>query len=434
MMERIRAVPGISVLLSWMTTAVVAWTVMAIAPTPRAQASPRCARPRVLVVLDKSSSMLGGLPEGGSKWSAARAALEELFELLGTRVELGIVGFPMPDACAPGGVALALGVHEPEVMRASLSEAPPARGAYTPLAETLAVVESMPELTDTSRARHVVILTDGWQWCASYRGSMRFALVERVRSLSATGVTVHVVGFGAGVDVLALNRAAMASGAPREGCDAEDEDARSTRLCYQQAHDLSSLRASLLAIAMSLEMERCDGVDNDCDGVVDPGCECVDGAERLCGGGPCGGVARCEAGRWTDCVEPERLSAGTEIERCDGADEDCDTRVDEGASCSAGEECIAGACYAVKAPVVDAARPSDAGAPPPPIAGGCACEAAAGATKVPAWVVVGVWLALLVLAWLRRASSLALARRRARDHSPRPWPPTSAPRKTDPRP
>ncbi len=100
--------------------------------------------------------------------------------------------------------------------------------------------------------------------------------------------------------------------------------------------------------------ERCDGVDNDCDGETDEGCECREDEERSCYDGPAGteGVGLCRAGTqyceltddgsvWSGCVGAVLPSE----ESCDGAaDEDCDGHIDEGCTCTLGtsRDCYGG--------------------------------------------------------------------------------------------
>jgi hypothetical protein len=74
--------------------------------------------------------------------------------------------------------------------------------------------------------------------------------------------------------------------------------------------------------------EICNGVDDDCDTVVDEGlvgtsCDGPDSDFCL------EGISSCVAGLWT-CSD----ATGTDSEVCDGADNDCDTTIDEG--CTAG--------------------------------------------------------------------------------------------------
>jgi len=84
--------------------------------------------------------------------------------------------------------------------------------------------------------------------------------------------------------------------------------------------------------------QRCDGADDDCDGAIDEGCTCEAGESRSCAGefpmaGICrGGEQSCGAdGLWSACVD----AVGPSAEDCaNDLDDDCDGLVNEGCDCT----------------------------------------------------------------------------------------------------
>ncbi len=79
--------------------------------------------------------------------------------------------------------------------------------------------------------------------------------------------------------------------------------------------------------------ETCsNGQDEDCDGQVDEGCVCEDGAQQFCGpdrGACVPGLQTCASGRWGECTG----ARGPAAEACNQRDDDCDGFTDEGLEC-----------------------------------------------------------------------------------------------------
>ncbi len=341
---------------------------------PKVAAADACSAARVMVVLDKSSSMQTGKVGTQTKWSAAVDGLGRVLNAHQARAEFGLITFPHAGQCSPGQVDVAPALSNRSSILNALTTPPPAAGNYTPMAQTLELAAADPSLTSSAGARHVILITDGWQYCLPYDPQTRFDGVPAVQALTQQGVTTWVVGFGAEVDPVALNRMAVAANTARPGCNPNNTDASAPNQCYFQVDNAAELVTALNAIAGSISGETCDGVDNDCNGEVD------DHLSRSCSNA-CGvGAEICHAGNWGACDAPQPAA-----ETCDGVDNDCDGQVDEpdASLCATGEVCTNGMCEPGNGD-------GDAGA----MKAGCSCDSSGlpDAGSFAPWLVLGALL------------------------------------------
>ncbi len=302
---------------------------------PTAADANNCMPARVMVMLDKSSSMQTGKIQNQTKWSIAVGGLDQLLTTYQGKAEFGLMMYPRPDQCGPGGIDVAPGLNNKSAIMGKLTSPPPTSGNYTPIAQTLEVARNASSMQTAVGPRHIVLITDGWQYCVPYNeDEQRFSATQPVKRLYNAGVTVWIVGFGAEVDACALNKMAVAAHTERPNCDPHQDDPKASNNCYFQVDNQAELQAALTEIAGMASAETCDGEDNDCDGQVDE--DLVRDCSTACGAG----TETCHAGAWAGCDAPQ-----PQDETCDGDDNDCDGEVDEADNmCESGDVCMGGEC------------------------------------------------------------------------------------------
>ncbi len=384
--------------------------------TPRAEAED-CTPPRILFVVDASSSMLEGI-EQTSKWNAAQVAIDAVLTMHGDVAQYGLMTFPGgPGQCSTGEVLIDVAAGTAPNILSTLGGLNIPGNAQTPAGQTLMAASNYALITDPAYANYVIFVTDGHQWCDVNNGAACVSAQDctdmgiitcptcqpslpdgcycvqnwpalGAGALYAAGVSTYVVGFGALVNYRGLNQTADAGGTALPNCD-PDADVAS---CYFQADMPSELTAALSTIVQQVVTESCIG--------------------------PCGidGERSCTLAGWADCDAPDSVAcqascglSGTQqcvndvLTEC-SSESQCGTGGGStssgsggassgsgGASSSSG---TGGASSSSSGQQSDDADPEDTGS--------CGCRVPGGSDDSQAWL-------------LALAAGLVVARRRRRD-------------------
>ncbi|MCC6215685.1 MAG: hypothetical protein IT376_12545 [Polyangiaceae bacterium] len=204
----------------------------------------------------------------------------------------------------------------------------------TPLAGSLQAAESFlrPVVTCDGardcRAYSVILLTDGAESC---QGDPVAAATALRTAVPGKDILTYVIGFSVTAGERAQLNAIATAGGTNAGTFTGQPDAA---FFADDENGLANAIATI--IANSQVFETCNDADDDCDSLVDEdfpdkGLACDDGQLGACRGT---GTIVCSAGgTGTECViDHPGASPGTEV--CNGLDDDCDGLVDEGLSCS----------------------------------------------------------------------------------------------------
>ncbi|MCS6900044.1 MAG: MopE-related protein [Myxococcales bacterium] len=174
------------------------------------------------------------------------------------------------------------------------------------------------------RKYSVILLTDGTESC---QGNP----VQEAAQLLQKGVNTYVIGFS----VLPSERAQLNAIAAAGGTDAGKFTGTSDKAFFATTEEeLANALAAI--IAGSQVFEKCNGVDDNCNNLIDEG---FDNKGAPCDNGKLGvcrvtGAYQCSAdGSTTVCSVAGNPGPAPSAEVCNGLDDDCNGFVDDGLNC-----------------------------------------------------------------------------------------------------
>ncbi|MCA9647245.1 MAG: VWA domain-containing protein, partial [Myxococcales bacterium] len=120
-----------------------------------------CNPPKILFVMDASSSMNQTTTGGMTKWEAVQSAAHAVFQAHGAAARYGLMTFPgATGGCAAGDVLVSMAPDTGSTIESTLAALNIPADNATPAGQTLVKASQLSDLPD-----YVIFMTDGWQFC-----------------------------------------------------------------------------------------------------------------------------------------------------------------------------------------------------------------------------------------------------------------------------
>lgn len=170
--------------------------------------------PEVLIVLDRSGSMIGNNPSKTNRWNPSSSVIKKVTAELDQVMQFGLMMFPNPvaaDVCAVGQVNVPVALGNGATIGRVIDMSQPTKSSATPTAATLQAALGSIGKRDSACAdnclsaqKYVLLVTDGAPNCGADMFNTTQADVDAcdtaLDALKAAEVTTYVIGYDTAKD------------------------------------------------------------------------------------------------------------------------------------------------------------------------------------------------------------------------------------------